>query len=235
MRAPISVIIPTLNAAPALPACLGALTEGLAGGLIREVIVSDAGSTDATRAIAEAAGAEIVTGPPSRGGQLRRGVSAAAGTWFLVVHADTLLEPGWARAAETALARPGAWYFALRFDDPGLAARLVAGWANTRSRLFGLPYGDQGLLIDRATYEAAGGYPDIPLMEDVALARALRGRLGALPAVAVTSAERYRRDGWVRRGSRNLWTLARYLAGVPPEVLAQRYGGGGRGPAQPRT
>lgn len=220
MRAPISVVIPTLNAAGALPACLAALTEGLSEGLIREVILSDGGSNDATCALAEAAGAEIVQGTASRGAQLRRGADAAGGAWLLFVPADTRLAPGWSQVVMDALQTRGAYHFALRFDDPGLPAHLVAGWGNLRARVFGLPCGDQGLLVDRETYDKAGGYPDIPVLEDVALARALRGQLMALQAVAITSAAPYRRQGWIRRGGRNLWTLARYFAGVSPERLA---------------
>ncbi|MEO0864971.1 MAG: glycosyl transferase, partial [Pseudomonadota bacterium] len=113
-----------------------------------------------------------------------------------------------------------AGYFRLSFDRGG---RVVARWANLRSRLFGLPYGDQGLLVPRRLYNRVGGYPDIPLMEDVALARALRGQLKPLDAVAVTSADKYRRQGWLRRGTRNLWTLARFFAGTDPETLAAAY------------
>lgn len=116
-----------------------------------------------------------------------------------------------------------AGYFCLRFDQQRIAARIVAGWANLRSRLFGLPYGDQGLLVSRVQYESVGGYPEIPLMEDVAMARALRGRLTRLRSDAVTSAAAYQAQGWWRRGARNLWTLARYFGGVSPERLAQGY------------
>ena len=79
------------------------------------------------------------------------------------------------------------------------------------------------MLIHRDLYDAVGGFPDQPLMEDVALARALRGKLVALDAVAVTSAAKYRRQGWLRRGGRNLWTLLRYATGTSPERLAQSY------------
>ncbi|MBP0483381.1 TIGR04283 family arsenosugar biosynthesis glycosyltransferase [Sagittula salina] len=223
MRAPISVVIPTLDAAWHLPACLGALGEGLNDGLIRELIISDGGSGDATLALAEAAGAEVVVGPPSRGAQLRRGVAMAQGDWLLILHADTVLMPGWAAAAARILGTAEAWHFRLAFDATGPAPRMVAGWANLRSRAMGLPYGDQGLLIPRALYDEVGGYPDIPLMEDVALARALDGRLHGLDAVAMTSAEKYQRQGWLRRGGRNLTTLARYLAGADPEGLARGY------------
>lgn len=223
MRAPISVIIPTLNAADRLPECLAALGEGLASGYIRELIVSDGGSTDATLTIAEAAGATVVKGPASRGGQLQRGANKAQGDWLLFLHADTVLQEGWTAAVNRAMGAQGAYYFLLRFDTAGIAPRLVAGWANVRSRLFGLPYGDQGLLVDRVTYDAAHGFSDIPLMEDVALARALRGKLSPLAANALTSAEKYQRQGWARRGGRNLWTLVRYWGGVAPETLAKAY------------
>ncbi|MCT4558324.1 MAG: TIGR04283 family arsenosugar biosynthesis glycosyltransferase [Pelagimonas sp.] len=223
MRAPISVIIPTLNAEATLPCCLNALSEGLSAGLIRELIVSDGGSEDQTRAIAEAAGAVMIQGAPSRGGQLGRGCAKAGGDWLLVLHADTELEEGWSRPATQALENPGAYYGQLRFDTRGPMPAWVAGWANLRSRLFGLPYGDQGLLVDRATYEMAGGYADIPLMEDVALARALRGKLRPLGARAITSAAKYRQAGWLRRGARNLMILMRYYLGTDPERLARSY------------
>lgn len=225
MRAAITVLIPTLDAARALPGCCAALVEGLQAGLIRELIVSDGGSGDATAAIAAEVGAEVITGPASRGGQLARGAAAASGEWLLVLHADTQLAPGWAGAVTRHLgAQPGrAGYFRLAFDRGGAMARLVAGWANLRARLFGLPYGDQGLLVPMALYREVGGYPDLPLMEDVALARRLRGRLDRLDGTAVTSAERYVRQGWLRRGGRNIWLLLRYLAGADPVALARAY------------
>jgi len=223
MRAPITVIIPTLNAADVLPDCLTALMEGLEAGIIRELIVSDGGSDDATAALAQAWGAQVLQGAPSRGGQLRRGCAQARGEWLLVLHADTRLQPGWADCMRYHIRNSSnAGWCRLRFDRGGLPALLVSGWANLRSR-FGLPYGDQGLLISKALYEKTGGFPDIPLMEDVAIVRALRGHLSGLDTVAVTSAEKYQRQGWLRRGLRNLWTLVRYSAGSDPEQLAQGY------------
>lgn len=223
MPAKISIVIPTLNAQAALPQCLEALMEGLSEGLIRELIVSDGGSTDATVQIADAAGAEVVTGPASRGGQLRRGCAIARGDWVLVLHADTVLERGWTTAVGDHINNSGQGaHFRLKFRAGGFGALWVAGWANLRSGVFGLPYGDQGLLIRKTDYDAVGGYPDQPLMEDVALVRALP-RLVGLPVTALTSADRYQRAGWVRRGARNLWTLLRYFAGVSPEKLAQAY------------
>lgn len=225
MPAPISVVIPTLNAADDLDGALSALVPGLEAGAIRDLVVSDGGSSDATAAIAEAWGGTVLDGPAGRGGQLRRGVEAAGGDWILLLHADTQLSPGWVDAAVAHIHdHPDeAGFFRLAFRSDGIAPRVVAGWANLRARLCGLPYGDQGLLVRRDVLDAAGGVPDMPLMEDVALARALRGRLRMLPATARTSARRYEREGWLRRGARNLGTLLRYLCGADPARLAERY------------
>lgn len=199
--------------------------EGVMSGLVRELIITDGGSQDRTGEIADAAGAVLITGAPSRGGQLARAGRLVQGRWMLVLHADTRLDPGWSEAVTHHLragdGRAGA--FALAFAARGIMPTWVAGWANLRSRVFGLPYGDQGLLISRADYDAAGGYADQPLMEDVALVRALKQRPVLLPGRAVTSAARYRRAGWLRRGARNLWTLARYFGGADPHDLVTSY------------
>ncbi|NNE53156.1 MAG: glycosyltransferase [Sulfitobacter sp.] len=223
MPAPISIIIPTLNAAEALPRCLEALMEGLEAGLVRELIVVDAGSRDATGAIAQAWGGEVLAAGASRGAQLAQGCAAARGDWLLVLHADTCLAPGWGDVVRQHIKESDrAGWFRLCFDRGGLPAAMFAGWANLRSRL-GLPYGDQGLLLPRRLYERVGGYPDMPLMEDVKMARRLKGHLVGLRATAVTSGAKYAAQGWFVRGRRNLWTLARYIAGVDAETLARRY------------
>lgn len=225
MSAPLSVLIPTLNAAAELPRTADALLPGLTAGLIGELVVSDGGSTDETPAVAEALGAVWVTGARGRGGQLARAAAAAKGPWLLLLHADSHLSPHWVETVERLIAAgPGtAGYFWLSFRADGAAPRLVAGWANLRSRWFGLPYGDQGLVIHRDLLAEVGGIPEIPLMEDVALVRRLRGRLSPLTASSATSAERYLSEGWLKRGRRNLWTLVRYLSGTDPEKLAIAY------------
>jgi rSAM/selenodomain-associated transferase 2 len=225
MSAPVSVIIPTLNAADRIGPCLGALAEALTAGLLREVILSDGGSTDDIEGVADAVGARLIRGARGRGAQLARGAEVARGSWFLFVHADTVLGPGWVEAVQRHMARTPdhAGWFRLRFDDPGVAARAVAGWANLRSGALGLPYGDQALLVPARLYRSVGGHPPIPLMEDVALATRLRRRLRPLGAEAMTSAERYHRGGWLRQGGRNLSTLALWRMGVSPEKLAARY------------
>lgn len=225
MRAPISVVIPTLNVAGLLPGAAEALMAGVTEGVIGELIVSDGGSGDGTLDVARALGAEIVEGPAGRGGQIARGVAIARGRWVLILHADTHLSAHWVEAALRHMAEHEgeAGYFRLVFRASGVAPKLVAFGANVRSRVFGLPYGDQGLLVARSVLDSVGGVPDIALMEDVVLARALKGRLRMLEAEAQTSAARYLAEGWVRRVMRNLWTLARYLLGARPDALVRGY------------
>ena len=222
MRAPISVVIPTLNAEAALVELMSDLVEGVGEGLVREVVVSDGGSSDGTREAARNAGATIVEGPPGRGGQLRRGCAAARGDWLWAVHADTRLPAGWTDAVPRHLGTGRAGWARLAFRSGEPAARRVAAWANLRSRL-GLPYGDQTLLLPRALYDAAGGYEDVPLMEDVRLVRRLRVRLAPIDLTVTTDAARYEAEGWTRRGARNLALLARHALGADPATLARAY------------
>ncbi|MEM9715053.1 MAG: TIGR04283 family arsenosugar biosynthesis glycosyltransferase [Pseudomonadota bacterium] len=224
MAAPISVIIPTLNAAAGLKRSLPPLMEGLTEGLINAVIFADGGSIDSIETIAEEIGAELVSTAPGRGVQLAAGCASARSDWLLVLHADTVLPVGWSDHAKRALMNPNqAHVFHLSFDTAGFAPNFVAGWANTRTKWFGLPYGDQALLISRQLYRKIGGYPEIPLMEDAAIARALRGKISIIDATVTTSADRYQRDGWLKRGSKNLFILLRYLLGADPEKLVRSY------------
>ena len=225
MPAPLSVIIPTLNAADQLPATAEALLEGVSSGLVSELVISDGGSSDATKLVADELGALWVEGAAGRGGQIKRGIDASEGKWLLLLHADTQLSPGWAEVAHghmTSASTKAGW-FKLRFRARGFMPQMVAAGANLRSRVFDLPYGDQGLLIARDTLNSVGGMPILPLMEDVALAKALKGRLVQLDAEALTSAERYQRDGWGTRIFSNLGTLARYKLGADPNDLKRRY------------
>jgi rSAM/selenodomain-associated transferase 2 len=224
----ISVIIPTLNAAAHLPRALAPLVAGSAHGLVKQVIIADGGSTDATLEIAEAAGCDIVASEQGRARQLRAGAAASKAKWLLFLHADTALGAGWVEEVGRFVANPQsrmrAAAFRLAFDDASPQARRVLFWARLRARVMKLPYGDQGLLISRFFYDGLGGYPDIPLMEDVELIRRVGPqRLVLLGTEAVTSAEKYRRDGYDRRAWRNLVLMARYLMGADPIELAKAY------------
>jgi rSAM/selenodomain-associated transferase 2 len=225
----LSAIVPTLDAAAALPATLAALEEGRARGLLREILVVDGGSQDETAALAAAQDARLVRAPRGRGAQLAAGGAAALGEWLLFLHADTRLAPGWPAAVAAFIAAPAnrrrAGYLRFRLDDESPAARRVEALVAWRCRTLALPYGDQGLLIAAALYRALGGFRPLPLMEDVDLVRRLgRARLVALPADAVTSAARYRRDGYVSRPLRNFGCLALYFLGLPPRLILRLYG-----------
>ncbi len=227
VRAPLSVIIPTLNAAGDLPRALAALAPAAIGGLIREVIVVDGGSADETREIAEAAGARVLASARGRGGQLGEGAGAARGDWFLFLHADTALASGWADEASAFIAgdRRRAGVFTLAFDARGVAPRLVAAGAMVRTRLFRAPYGDQGLLVSRDLYCAAGGFRAMPLMEDVEFVDRLRrhGNICVLKSRATTSARRYERDGYLARVAKNFCCIVMHRLGVAPEKIAAFY------------
>lgn len=227
----ISVIIPTLNAEAKLGETLAALVGPAVDGLVRQVIIVDGGSSDATLEIADLVGADTIRTGAGRGRQLAAGAAAARFPWLLFLHADTVLGEGWEKSA-TAFMRDvdggrrgaSAGAFRFRLDDRGAAARVLEALVRLRCRVMRLPYGDQGLLIPRKLFDSIGGYRDLPIMEDVDIVRRIgRGRVAMLDAVAVTSAERYRREGYVARSARNQLCLALYHAGVPANRIAALY------------
>jgi rSAM/selenodomain-associated transferase 2 len=228
----ISVVVPTLNAEASLARSLAALVPAAVDGLVREAIVVDGGSRDRTQAIADSAGAELVRATGGRGGQLAAGAAKARFPWLLFLHADTVLSPDWEGEASRFMervdtgSRPiAAAAFRFRLDDRGARPRTLERLVAFRCAALRLPYGDQGLLIPRRLYDEIGGYRPLPLMEDVDLVRRLgRRRIVMLDALAVTSAERFRRDGYVRRSARNLACLALYTLRVPPHVISRIYG-----------
>lgn len=224
----LSVVIPALNAESSLGRTIACVCEPV-DGAPGEVIVVDGGSTDRTGDVARSAGATVMTAPRGRGSQLGAGGDAAHGDWLLFLHADTCLGPGWRAAVAEFMEHAGAdsaGAFRLRFDDRAAPARVLERLVALRVRIFGLPYGDQGLLISAARYAALGGYRKLPLMEDVDMIRRIgRRRVARLDADAVTSAARYRRSGYLRRSLRNVLCLALYFLGVPPERLVRLYQG----------
>jgi rSAM/selenodomain-associated transferase 2 len=222
-----------LNAAGSVGRALVSISslDGLA--MIREVIFADGGSQDEIAEIAQECGAEIVVSAPGRGGQLQSGVRAATGDWFLFLHADTSLDGGWEAQLSAFMRNHGenknegnkAGYFKFALDDDGAKPRLLEWLVALRCGVFALPYGDQALFISRRLYDEVGGFGAMPLMEDVDLVRRLgRKRLQRINLKAVTSADRYRLDGYLRRMFRNLFCISLYLLGVSPERILGVYG-----------
>ncbi len=166
-RVAVSVIVPALNEERSIAGLLGDLRELE---VPHEVIVVDGGSTDRTATVAARHGARVLRARRGRGAQLAAGARAATAPVLCFLHADVRLRAD-ARRELAELARTrraGAFAFRFRIDARGWRYRLIEFGARLRVWLFELPYGDQGLVVSRADYEAAGGYADLPLMEDVA-------------------------------------------------------------------
>jgi rSAM/selenodomain-associated transferase 2 len=221
----LAVVIPTLNEAQALPLLLEDL-GALESRLPLDVVVADGGSTDGTIACALAGGARVVHAPRGRARQLNAGARAARGDWLLFLHADSRLPQEALCALHDAIGEPAQLGVAsFRF-----AIDLTAGWKHViekgqavREALLGLTYGDQGLLVRTDLFEAIGGYPDVPLMEDVAIIRALRRRthVERLPAAIVTSGRRHRQGGVLRTALEHTALISLYFLGVSPSRLAR--------------
>ncbi len=222
-RGRVSVIIPALNEARALPHAL----ESARRGNPHEIIVVDGGSTDGTREIARAHDAIALSSPRGRAAQMNRGAVIATGEWFLFLHADTQLPDDFTSHLRRTLVAPGvvagAFEFALAEDFPG--RRWIERATNARARRRQLPYGDQALFLRRETFRGAGGFRELPIMEDYEFVRRLRrqGRIAVAPAVALTSGRRWRELGVVRTTLLNQAMILGYHLGVPPARLAAWY------------
>lgn len=223
----ISVVIPTFNAKQGLMRLLDCLK---ACPYKYEVVVADGGSSDGTVSYAKSRGCRIVATPKGRGIQLKAGAASASGEWLMVLHADTVLSPEWPEVLTDFFNRPDtaekAAYFTFALDDPiSQDARRIENMVAWRCETLDLPYGDQGLLLTRALYDVVGGYEAVPLMEDVGLVRRIgKERLVGLSAKAITSAQRYQKDGYFLRPLRNLFCLGLYYLGVSPQTIVRFYG-----------
>jgi rSAM/selenodomain-associated transferase 2 len=222
---PLSVIIPTLNEAAHIDAVIGDLLRGD----VQEVIVVDGGSCDDTLQRAAVHGVRTCQGPAGRARQMNQGAALAQGTYFFFLHADSRLPPGFDGVIRRVLADGGvaAGAFSLGIAGEAAGLRMVTGGANLRSRLFGMPYGDQGIFLRAARFQRCGGFPDLPIMEDFALMRRLRreGRIVTVPEQILTSSRRWRRQGILRTTLINQAIIAAYLLGVSPKRLRRWYQG----------
>ncbi len=222
-RPAISLIVPVLNEAATLPALLARLQEWRRTGC--EIIVVDGGSRDATLVGIDALADRVVCTAPGRARQMNAGAANALGAvlWFL--HADTLPPADAVERILLAVTTHGWGRFDVRLSGASALLRMVEWMMNWRSRLSGIATGDQALFVRREWFEAVGGFPEIALMEDIALSRALkrRGRPAALRAAVVTSSRRWEQHG-VWATILLMWRLRlAYYLGTDPAHLAKRY------------
>ena len=220
----ISIVVPALDEAGGIEACLAPLQALRARGA--EVIVVDGGSRDATRALAAPLADLVLESPRGRARQMNAGAARARGDVLAFVHADTLLPEGADHAIEAATQRAPWGRFDVAIAGAGPLLAIVAAAMNARSRASGIATGDQAIFARRAAFRAAGGYPDIPLMEDVALSKRLKriAPPACLRQRAVTSGRRWEKHGTLRTIVL-MWRLrAAYALGADPRRLARRYG-----------
>lgn len=225
----ITVIIPTLNSQATLAATLECLIPAAVQGLVREVLIADGGSKDATLKIADGFGATTICAGIARTDQLNAGAAQARFPWLLFVNPDCVLDAGWEREADQLLARidaqlcdPTAAVFRFALDDYGLAPRTTEFLARWSATLFGFGHSQQGLLIPRALYTEAGGFKSLPLLESVDLTRRVgRKHLMTFRSAVVENATQMRQHGYMKSLVRYYGCLLLYAFNVPANRFAK--------------
>ncbi len=223
----LSIIIPALNEAEGVERLLQSLSEMRSRGV--EIIVVDGGSEDGTLDIARTLADQVVTTPRGRAAQMNAGAALARGQTFLFLHADSYLPRDADILVSSALARSKRVWgrFKIGFDSSHPALVLVSIMINFRTRLTGIATGDQAIFVRSEIFKSLGGYPDIPLMEDIALSKALRAltRPVSIPQKVVTSARRWQEHG-ILRTIFLMWRLRlSYFLGSDPRALQRLYEG----------
>lgn len=222
----ISVIIPVYGEQAVINDTIQHVRQ-VAGGIPLEIVVADGGPEHATLAVLADESVVGVKTPPGRGVQMNAGAAVATGRNLLFLHADTRLPDKALERVAYALAGDAvAGAFSLSIDSSRPSLRMVAWFANLRSRLERVPYGDQAQFIKADTFRSLGGFAPIPIMEDVELFRRIRREglnIVVLPEKVVTSSRRWDNEGVLRRTVKNWWLRIRYFLGASPQALAREY------------
>lgn len=220
----ISIVIPVLNEEKSIAKTLAALTPLKP----HELIIVDGGSADTTREICKRLGATVLSAPRGRGRQMNHAARQATGEVLLFLHADTRLPESAFDDMHGALRNPHCvgGRFDVQLEGSHWMLRMIGALISLRSRISKVATGDQAIFVRREIFDELGGYPDIPLMEDVAFARALKrqGAVACLRSRVVTSARRWEAEG-IWRTIFRMWTLKLfYYLGVSPVRLKRYYG-----------
>jgi len=226
MRSAVSIVMPVLDEGAGLALALDRLEPARAAGV--EVIVADGGSADSSVSTALTRCDQVVAAPRGRARQMNAGAAAASGAILLFLHADTRLPEGALEAVERAMADGRhAWgRFDVRIAGRSRLLPVVAAAMNLRSRWTGVATGDQAMFVRRDVFERIGGFPDIPLMEDIAISRRLKreGWPLCLRDRVTTSGRRWDERGALRTIA-TMWSLrAAFFLGADPARLARVYG-----------
>ncbi len=221
--APISVVVPVLDEEREVAAGLARIRAlGPA-----EIVVADGGSRDRTVELAQPLADRVVSARRGRGAQLNAAAAASSQPLLMFVHVDTELPHGAFELAARALTAPGVvgGAFQVAIHDTRRRYRVIEWGANARARITGLAWGDQAVFTTRRTFDELGGFPEIPVLEDVAFAKRLacRGRVELLPARVRNSPRRWEREGLVYATVRNWAITLLFTAGVPAARLARWY------------
>ncbi len=222
----LSIIVPVLDEAEGIDRALRALAPFRERGA--EVIVADGGSHDRTLDLARPLADKAIAAPRGRAAQMNAGAAAAQGDVLLFLHADTALPPDADLMIREGLRDPS-WKwgrFDVRIDGRSYLLPVVAFMMNWRSLATGIATGDQAMFVTREAFAAAGGFPDVPLMEDIAISKRLKriGRPLCLAVKVTTSGRRWDRHGAIRT-ILLMWRLRlAYFFGAEPNALARRYG-----------
>lgn len=214
----VTIIVPLLNEADIVEA----LIEHLASLEAEQIVIVDGGSTDATCELMHEAGFDVIQSPASRSKQMNAGAKKATQNTVLFLHADTRLP----KLYKSAIAKSEVWgRFDVSFDDPSGAMSVIAFFMNLRSRISSVATGDQAIFVDKSVFESIGGFPDFPIMEDVAITKRLRQlyRPYSSRLRVTTSARRWQQHGVAKTIFKMWWYRLAYFFGVSPHRLKESY------------